>query len=117
VISPKSIIEYIANRKGGVHFDPSRNLSATRKNRRKKETDYRLLDHGLLRIGHLSGPAYEVVSAVHAITDSEWCTELIRIGREVASNEFDGDPAELKFWSGTREADGTGWATTKFGPL
>jgi hypothetical protein len=114
VISRKSIISYVANRKGGVHFDPRRNLSPRSPNKRRRTAEHQLLDHGLLRVGHLSGPEYEVMSVAQVLADADWASELIRIGNEVAPKEFGGDPMELRFWSGMREEDGTGWATMRF---
>lgn len=116
VISRRAVINYIANRKGGVHFDPRRDLSVKDLKGRRKNAEYHLLDQGLVRVGHLSGPEYEVVSIAQAIAREPWAREFIRIGTEEAPAEFGGEPQELKFWTGTREADGTGWATTRFGP-
>ncbi|MEI6137425.1 MAG: hypothetical protein WCQ48_08475 [Chloroflexota bacterium] len=109
------MLHYIANRKGGVHFDPSRGIPPN-SNKRKaaQEVANLLLDHGLLRGGHLSGPEFEVLSMAQALTDTEWCAELIRVAQEIAPAEFGGDPYELKFWTGQKEADGTPWATSRF---
>jgi len=51
-----------------------------------------------------------------AVGSSDWAEQLISAARHVAPEEFGGDPMELKFWSGLREADGTGWATQRFEP-
>ena len=115
VIGRKRIIDYIANRKGGVHFDASRNLSVRGITNRRRNAEYHLLDHGLLRVGHLSGPEYEVVSIAQALVGEEWADELIRIGSENAPSEFRGDPAEMRVWTGMKEADGTPWATWTYG--
>lgn len=115
-ISRQSLLTYIANRKGGVHFDPSRNLSThVKRSRQRREMETHLLDHGLLRIGHLSGPEYEVVSMVQAVTGMDWCQEIIRISAEAAPAEYGGDPRDLMFWSGQAD-DGPppGWATQRF---
>ena len=113
-ISRRLVLQYFANRKGGVHFDPRRDLSLKDGRKRRKEAAYYLLDHGLLRVGHLSGPEYEVASMARSVADADWSAEIIRVAREVAPADFAGDPNELKFWTGLRESDGTGWATTKF---
>ena len=114
-ISRASVLKYIANRKGGVHFDPKRNLKVKHPRKARREAENHLLDHGLLRVGHLSGPEYEVASMAQAVATSDWARELIHVAREVAPAEFSGNTQELKFWTGLREADGTGWATSSFG--
>jgi hypothetical protein len=53
---------------------------------------------------------------VQAITSSDWAAEIVRVAKESAPEYFHGDPSELKFWTGTKEADGTGWATSRFQP-
>jgi hypothetical protein len=116
VISREAVLKYVANRKGGVHFDPSRNVSVASLKRRRREAEYHLLDHGLLRVGHLSGPEYEVVSMAQTLSSAELCQEVVRVAREAAPEEFNGDPLELKFWTGTVEADGTRWATSRLLP-
>lgn len=116
-VSRASVIKYIANRKGGVHLDPSRNLTTPKVAARRQEQRFYLLDHGLLRVGHLSGPEFEVVSMAQDVAQSDWAQELIRLGKEVAPDDFEGDPTELRFWTGQMEADGSGWATSRFGPV
>jgi hypothetical protein len=113
-ISRASVLTYIANRKGGTHFDPSRNLAIKKKNRNRREIESQLLDHGLLRVGHLSGPEFEVASMVQAIASSDWAREIVRVALAAAPEDFHGDPNELKFWTGMKEADGTGWAISRF---
>lgn len=115
-VSRQSVIKYIANRKGGVHFDPSRDLTIAKIKRRQLEIESHLLDHGLLRVGHLSGPEFEIASMVQAIGTSAWAAEIVRLAHEAAPSDFQGDPNELKFWTGDKEADGTGWATSRFEP-
>jgi hypothetical protein len=115
-ITRAAVLTYIANRKGGVHFDPGRDLTIGKKRRKRREIESHLLDHGLLRVGHLSGPEFEVASMVQAITSSDWAAEIVRVAKESAPEDFHGDPSELKFWTGTKEADGTGWATSRFQP-
>jgi len=115
-ISRASIIKYMANRKGGVHFDPRRELPERSKKRHQRDTESILLDHGLLRVGHLSGPEFEITSIIHAVATSDWAPEMVRVATLAAPQDFDGDPNELKFWTGQREADGTGWATSRFAP-
>ena len=115
-ISRRSVLKYIANRKGGVHFDPKRDLTAEDAKRRRAEIEHHLLDHGLVRVGHLSGSEYEVVSMAQAVASSDWAQQLIETARGAAPEDFHGDPHELKIWTGMREADGTGWATWHFGP-
>jgi hypothetical protein len=115
VISRKMVLQYVANRKGGVHFDPHRNLTLKDIKKWRKEAAYHLLDHGLLRVGHLSGPAFEIQSMARAVSDEDWASELIHVAEKAAPEDFSGDPNELKFWTGTLEADGTGWATSTFG--
>jgi hypothetical protein len=113
-ISRGSILRYMANRKGGVHFDPSRNFNVPPGKRRKAAVEYSLLDHGLVRIGHLNGPEYEVASMVQAVAASDWAGQFIEAAKNAAPEDFAGDPRELKFWTGVKEADGTGWATSRF---
>lgn len=116
VMSRRTVLQYVANRKGGVHFDPQRNLGLKDVKKWRKEASYHLLDHGLLRVGHLSGPEFEIQSMARTVFDEDWAAELIRVAEEVAPEDFSGDPNELKFWTGLQEADGTGWATSTFGP-
>jgi hypothetical protein len=73
------------------------------------------LDHGLLRVGHLSGPEYEVASMVQAVASSQR-QQPIEIARNAAPKGFFGDPGEPKYWTGLPEADGTGWASSRFEP-
>jgi hypothetical protein len=115
-ISRASVLKYVANRKGGVHFDPNRTLDLKSKRKVRRAVEAQLLDHGLLRVGHLKGPEFEVASLAHAIAESDWAAEFVRVAQEVAPEDFRGDPQEMKFWTGLREADGTGWATTTFTP-
>ncbi|MET8054942.1 hypothetical protein ABZU75_45980 [Streptosporangium sp. NPDC005286] len=115
-ISRASIIKYIANRKGGVHFDPHQNISTRSKKHSRRDIESTLLDHGLLRVGHLSGPEFEIASVIHAVASSDWAPEIIRAAESAAPEDFDGDPNELKFWTGLMEEDGTGWATSRFSP-
>ena len=115
-ISRRSVLKYIANRKGGVHFDPKRDPTGKNVRNRRAEVEHHLLDHGLLRVGHLSGPEYEVVSMAQAVALSDWAQQFIEIAKDKAPEEFGGDPQELKYWTGMREADGTGWATSRFVP-
>lgn len=110
-ISRATVMKYVANRKGGVHFDPTRKLDADDPKKRRLEQHFHLLDHGLLRVGHLSGPEYEVVAMAQDVAKSDWAAEFIRVGEAVAPTEFGGDPTEMKVWTGLKEADGTGWAT------
>lgn len=110
-ISRASIIKYIANRNGGVHFDPRRTAPANRSKKKLRDIESDLLDHGFLRVGHLSGPEYELVSIVHNVAASDWAPEIVRAAETAAPADFHGDPNELKFWTGQQEADGTGWAT------
>jgi len=113
-ISRAEVVKYLANRKGGVHFDPKRRLDASRTPKRLREEKYRLLDHGFIRVGHLTGPEYEIASMAHAIAESDWAAELVRIAKEAAPDDFDKNASEIKFWTGLQEADGTGWATMTF---
>jgi hypothetical protein len=64
----------------------------------------------------LSGPEFEVLSMAHALTEADWCAEIIRTAYAAAPADFNGDPYELKFWTGRKEADGTPWATSRFTP-
>jgi hypothetical protein len=119
-ISRAGVLKYVANKSGGVHFDPTRRLELGPKGRGRKRSrrdiEAHLLDHGLLRVGHLSGPEFEVASLVHSIASSDWAPEIIRASQEAAPEDFGGDPREMKFWTGLQEADGTGWATMTFEP-
>jgi hypothetical protein len=116
-ISRAAVLTYVVNRKGGVHFDPRRNLTIRKKSRKRREIESHLLDHGLLRVGHLSGPEFEVASMVQAIASADWAAEIVRVAEASAPEDFHGDPNELKFWTGMKEADGTGWATSRFQPV
>jgi hypothetical protein len=113
-ISRATIVQYLANRKGGVHFDPHRKLALANKRKRRKEVEYFLLDHGLLRVGHLSGPEFEVASLVQSVQAADWTTEIIAAAKGMAPEDFRGDPNEIKLWTGLKEADGTGWASFRF---
>ncbi|MGE3811537.1 MAG: hypothetical protein AB7I24_08300 [Candidatus Nanopelagicales bacterium] len=114
-ISRKTVLQYMANRKGGVHFDPRRRLELPAR-KKVKEYEYALLDFGLLRLGHLSGPEFEVMSMAHAIVQSDWAPQIIEIAQNVAPAEFFGDPADMNVFTGLRGEDGTGdgWETWKF---
>jgi len=113
-ISRREVLEYIANKGGGVHFDPTRKLeptiTATSKRQRKhlKEMKFQLLDYAFIWVGHLSGPEYEIASMAHAIGDSGWAAQISKAARESAPNAFNGDPKELRFW------DGSDWVTQTF---
>jgi len=115
VISRREVIQYNANKAGGVHFDPSRRIDlalkggAKRDRKREKEVKYKLLDYAFVRVGHLSGPEYEIASMAHVIAQSEWAQTISRMAREAAPEDFNGDPNELKVW------DGSEWATFTFG--
>ncbi|WP_328328354.1 hypothetical protein OHA70_03305 [Kribbella sp. NBC_00382] len=112
-ITRAAVIKYIANRKGGVHFDPRRNLDRSG-SKGRRDTEAVLLDHGLLRVGHLSGPEYEIVSMAHEISESNWASEITRLAGGAAPEEFGGDPREIKLWVGYPQDDGTGWVTLTF---
>jgi hypothetical protein len=110
-----SVISYTANRKGGVHFDPDRKLSARAKpTLRKKQLEAQILDWDLLRVGTLWGYEFEVVSMVHAVASSDWATEMVRIAQSQAPQDFGVEPSTIRFWTGQKEADGTGWASMAF---
>lgn len=113
-ISRSSVVRYIANRKGGVHFDPSRELTVGEGKKRRRRVLENLLDHGLLRIGHLSGPEFEVFSMIQVLTSAPRVMEIVCVAQDIAAEDFSGDPLDMKFWTGLREADGTGWATSRF---
>ncbi len=115
-VSRRSVLKYIANRKGGVHFDPKRDLKLANARKRRAEVEHYLLDHGLLRLGHLSGAEFEIVSMAQAVASSGWAPEIVSIARQVAPEDFDGDPYEFKFFTGNVEADGTYWVTGRFEP-
>ena len=51
-----------------------------------------------------------------AIANTEWSAELVREGSKLAPDEFDGDPAVVRVWTGSVQADGTGWADWTFHP-
>ncbi len=99
-----------------VASDTKRDPTGKNVRNRRAEVEHHLLDHGLLRVGHLSGPEYEVVSMAQAVALSDWAQQFIEIAKDKAPEEFGGDPQELKYWTGMREADGTGWATSRFVP-
>ena len=115
-MSRRTVLQYIANRRGGVHFDPRRDLTLRNAKKRRKEAEYHLLDHGLVRVGHLRGPEFEVMSMVGSISETDWSAEIVRVAERLAPDDFNGDPTELKFWTGMSEADGTCWATSIFQP-
>ena len=99
-----------------MHFDPKRDFTLMNTKKRRAEIEHHLLDHGLLRVGHLSGPEYEVASMAEVVASSDWAQQFIEIARNAAPEEFSGDPCELKFWTGMQEADGSGWATSRMEP-
>jgi hypothetical protein len=113
-ISRASVLKYIANRKGGVHFDPKRDFDSKVPRKNRQAIENYLLDHGLVRVGHLSGPEFEVSSMVHSVARSDWAIRLVQIAEDVAPTDLHGDPNELKFWSYEQQPDGTGWATMNF---
>ena len=115
-ISRASVLKYFANHKGGVHFDPKRDFKAKVPRKNRQTAEHHLLDHGFVRVGHLSGPEFEVASMVQAVAEADWATELVRIAEDVAPADLHGDPNELKFWSYEQQPDGTGWATMTFAP-
>lgn len=115
-ISRASVLKYIANRKGGVHFDPQRELNSKVPKKNRQSAEYYLLDHGLVRIGHLSGPEFEVSSMVQSVANSDWAAKLVQVAEKVAPADLYGDPNELKFWDYGQHPDGTGWATMNFSP-
>ncbi len=115
-ISRRSVLKYIANRKGGIHFDPKRDLTLADKKKRRRDIEHHLLDHGLLRVGHLSGPEYEVASMAQVVALSDWAGQFVESARVAAPEDFYGDPIELKFWTGMQEEDGSGWATSRMRP-
>jgi hypothetical protein len=116
-VARQSVLAYAANRKGGVHFDRSRNVDI-RANvaARKKQIEAQVLDWDLLRVGPLWGYEFEVVSMVHSVASADWATEMVRIAESQAPQDFSGDPDTIRFWSGQKEADGTGWVTLNYGP-
>jgi hypothetical protein len=115
-ICRRAVLTYIANRRGGVHFDSRRNVKNLNSRKRRRENESALLDHGLLRVGHLSGPEFEVQSMVQVLAASDHAQELVRIAHSAAPEDFYGDPNELKLWTGVQQADGTGWATWRLEP-
>jgi hypothetical protein len=52
---------------------------------------------------------------IRAIADSAWAADLTKSAMQSAVEQFHGDPAELRFWTGLQEEDGSGWATMRFG--
>lgn len=112
-ISRAAVVKYLANRRGGVHFDPNRSVLQVGK-KGKREIEMSLLDHSLVRVGHLSGPEFEIASMAQTIANSWWAPEIVRLAQELAPEDFGGDPQELKLWTGLTEADGSGWATVRF---
>lgn len=115
-VSRRAVLTYIANRRGGVHFDSRRNIGKLNPRKRRRENESSLLDHGLLRVGHLSGPEFEVQSMVQVLATSDHTQELVRIAHSAAPEDFYGNPNELKLWTGVQQADGTGWATWRLEP-
>lgn len=113
-INRRAMLKYIANGRGGVHFDPQRRFAKGR-GKKAAQKQAQLLGHGLLRVGHLSGPEFEICSMIEPLTGTSSVREIIDEAEARAPEDFAGDPAELKFWSGLQEADGTGWATGRVG--
>lgn len=112
-ISRQAVVQYVANRKGGVHFDPGRSLKPTAKNSKRRKLEQALiLDHGLIRVGHLSGPEFEVACLCQFLARAPWTSRVIEIAHDVAPAEFEGSPDQLHFWS----PEGKGkWETMTFG--
>jgi len=115
-VSREAVLKYAANRKGGVHFDPSRSISASASSgRQRRQLEQLVLDLDILRVGHLWSYEYEVASMVHDVSRSDWAQELARLAHEAAPQDFESDPNALKFFSGdASDGDGTGWATMRF---
>lgn len=116
-ISRRSTLKYVANLKGGVHFEPNRPLRLKRGKLERRDIENTLLDHGLLQVGPLTGPEFEVMSMVAAVREANWSRDIMKNGNEAVPEYFRTDPTTLRFWTGAREADGTGWATMNFGQV
>jgi hypothetical protein len=93
-ISRLELIRYVANKIGGVHWDP----------RRTDWTDplggrYRFLDEGHLIVGRLPAPLYEIVSIVQCVSESGDTIKLIeRIG--TTAPEEEGSASVIRFREG-----------------
>lgn len=114
-ISRRNVIKYLSNRKGGVHFDPTRKLTPNSAKRNQETIVYALLDHGMLRVGHLSGPEYEAYSIARTLSESKWAGEIVKLAERLAPEDFYGDPTHLQIWIG-RESGGGEWETFTIEP-
>src|SRR5665811_1203033 len=109
-IPRREVIKYIANRKGGVHFDPSRKIKPEAKAGKRKSVLFaQIMDLGLIRVGPLSGPVYEIAALIASIAQSPWSNRIRSIAAEVAPQDFV-DNSEMRFWS----PEGR-WETMTFG--
>jgi hypothetical protein len=112
-ISRRTVVRYIANHKGGVHFDPNRAIQSPKpgkRRERRKLLEVALLDHGLLRVGHLSGPEFEIAAMAKSVADAWWSGTMIRAARDLAPDDFKADPRDIRFFTGDGE---TGWTTAR----
>jgi hypothetical protein len=109
-IPRREVIKYIANRKGGVHFDPSRKIKPEAKATKRKSVLFaQIMDLGLIRVGPLSGPEYEIAALIASVTQAPWSSKIRLIAAEAAPQDFV-DNSELQFWS----PEGR-WETMTFG--
>jgi hypothetical protein len=117
-VSREAVLKYVANRKGGVHFDPGRAVpSSANPSRKRRQLEALVLDLDVLRVGSLWGYEYEVTSMVQAVSVSDWTTELVYAAHDAAPEDFGGDPNILRFFSGdASDGGGTGWASMNFRP-
>jgi hypothetical protein len=117
-ISREAMIKYVANKKGGVHFDPRRPPPNTVAKVTDHQLQSALLDYGLLQVGHLTGPEFEVMSMARAIADSGWAEDTVNAMHGCVPEEWiSGDPHELKIFTWGAGDDGTGWTTMRMDPV
>lgn len=109
--SRRELLKYVANRKGGVHIDMR--PSSARPNPRRIDKLGDFLDLGLMRVGQLSGPEFEIASMAHALATTPWAGKLIDAVRERVPEAFDARPRTLKIFTGM---DDDGWTTMEFNP-
>lgn len=78
-VSRLAVIQYVANKLGGVHWDNERGAWTDPVGSRD-----RLLDEGHLIVGRLPAPLYEVVSIAQAVATSEDTARFIAKVAEIA---------------------------------
>lgn len=106
--SRREVIQYVANKKGGIHFDPKRPAAVDRTRLGRKELVTIVLDIPLIRIGHLSGPEWEILSIASSLVAADVSKHIMSQAKFRAPEEYGGDPREIKFMQ-----PGGEWATMR----